>query len=170
MSDFLIIPESVSGRVLTAALSLVKRLISGAPKESPQVTNFWNNRPLTETEFYQIKDDFLTERQYDPKAIKRKYRGDLRFHIPILGGWKRYVVVTPRKGYVIEGYWHIGWDERKSGGLSLVRIKGRQVRVLLGPNETAFFGLNRDGTQIPVEIIGSGQIGDGSMFSQLPLH
>ena len=78
MSDFLIIPESVSGRVLTAALSLVKRLISGAPKESPQVTNFWNNRPLTETEFYQIKDDFLTERQYDLEAIKRKNRSDLR--------------------------------------------------------------------------------------------
>lgn len=168
-----IVPEGVVGRFFTKLLSLPMKLCSGAFRESPQVTHFWNNRPLSTIEVGVLEESFMTPACKDETALSRKHRADVRFHLPIFGGWSRYVVIAPRVGHVIEDYWFIGWDALGKGntGISLVPIKGRRVRVLLGPEDTCFFGIDRNGNQIPVMIIAMGRIGDGVLpYGTVPLH
>lgn len=171
MYQFNIVPESWIGRVASWCLSPVMRCLSGALGESPQVTHFWNNRVLTQDEFAMLEDTLFTSEVADDTAVVRRSRFDVRFHLPVAGGWTKYVVVRPRTGQIIDGHWFIGWDTGISGGVSLVPIRGPRVRVLLSSTKTAFFGLDRNGTQIPVEIAGYGAIGDGAKpFGRLPLH
>ncbi|MCX6718328.1 MAG: hypothetical protein NTY81_01850 [Candidatus Staskawiczbacteria bacterium] len=43
------------------------------------------------------------------------------------------------------------------------------IRVLLGPKDVSFFGVDDNGVQVPIHQIGGGRIGDGGPFSQVPL-
>jgi hypothetical protein len=81
------------------------------------------------------------------------------------------VVVALQPKLAQQGHWFIGWtDHCTIAGVSLVPITGRKVRVLLGPDDVSFFGLDAEGYQIKVAIFGSGTIGDGGPYAQLPLY
>lgn len=87
------------------------------------------------------------------------------FHLPILGGWKNYVVLEP---YCKAQEWHIGWISEDVSGISRIKVRG-PARLLLGPCNVSFFGINTDGYQIAIQKVGEGQIGDRGKYAQTPL-
>lgn len=140
------------------------RLISGAPFEKPQRTHRWNNRRMTADECATLAQDLLLHVSGNPTAIRRI--GLVRFHIPILGGWRDYVTIVPTNNTVD---WHIGWTCGETGSITLLSLTGA-VRMLIGPDDTSFFGIDATGQQIAVKEIGRGKIGDGSLQSRsIPL-
>lgn len=141
----------------------VMRLLSGALREEPQRTHRWNNRRLSPEEVAVLNTDAMIRRAGDPDAMRFK---PILFHIPCLGGWKKYVVVRPFSQR--HQRWHIGWLTPHVNGMSLVQLEG-PVRVLLGPEPVKFFGVDAQGEQIIVHCIGEGTIGDGSPYSRMPL-
>ena len=85
------------------------------------------------------------------------------FHAPGLVGWRHYAVLRAKPPF------HIGWvvRERGSGQVkqSIVHrllINDQYVRMLSGPAhlETEFFAVHPDGTQIGLEIVDTGVLGD----------
>lgn len=88
------------------------------------------------------------------------------FHIPILGGWRRYVVLNP--GAEIHE-WRVGWCAGVVQGVSRLTVTG-PARLLLGDSPVSFFGIDAEThKQIPIEIIGTGVIGDGGLYRDVPL-
>lgn len=86
-------------------------------------------------------------------------------HIPVLGGWRDYVVIEPTKA---NHNWHVGWITANVMGISKINIKG-PVRLLIGPEDTTFFGVNNEGDQIPLQEIDRGKIGNGGPYKNIPL-
>ncbi len=76
-------------------------------------------------------------------------------HLPILGGWKRCVVIRPVEHL---GGWHIGWSTKE--GVNIDRDQfGGAVRMLIGPDKVHFFGIcAKTGDQIALERRGGGKI------------
>lgn len=97
-----------------------------------------------------------------PKALSRHYL--FWFHIPVLGGWKNYIVLEPKH---VNDIWHVGWKQ-KNAQISILPITG-PIRVLCGSKDVYFFGLNQNGEQIEIHQIGKGKIGDKGEFSKIPL-
>jgi len=141
----------------------VMHLISGTTKESPQKTHYWNNRSLSPREMDAINP---IDALYFPGVPSRFHsqRNPL-FHIPILGGWREYVVLEPTNH---SGSWHVGWKSFRSGGISRIPLLG-PVRTLLGPRDVYFFGINEEGEQIPLRLLGKGTIGKSGPFAKIPL-
>ncbi len=97
---------------------------------------------------------------------ERRWCESFVFHIPILGGWRNYVVLRPREP---KGEWHVGWKVNGKAGISRLRIKG-PVRMLVGPGSVEFFGIDaRTGTQRFIHDVGKGCIGNGGPYIRLPL-
>lgn len=134
-------------------------LISGTFTEIPQRTHRWNNRKLSAEQVEKLNDQLT--------LLVRKKRGASKrlgifFHIPILGGWRHYVVLRSLEGV----NWYVGWKTSDTaGGISAIPLSG-PVRVLRGNEDVKFFGLNSLGEQIPIELIFEGQIGDGRYESR----
>lgn len=142
----------------------VMYLLAGTFSEKPQQTHKWNNKKLSKKEIGEI-DKKMTQKVTgtDSKTIKNS---GIRFHCPIFGGWREYVVFCPIDPEVNE--WYIGWHCKEVTGISRINISG-SVRVLVGSKECFFFGVSMQGNQIPIYIIGKGKIGKKSPFSKLPL-
>ena len=135
-----------------------------APKgESPQLTHYWNNIDLDDSQIVDLQRVLMAFATGDPEAKPRKSLLDVRFH---MGGWPNYVVLEPID-YI--GTWYVGWITPKGAGASQVPI-GHRVRMLRGPDETAFFGITQEGRQIPLRKVGEGKLGDGGRFGDVPLH
>ncbi len=160
-------PLSNIVRTLDRVLRPLMRFIAGprAWFEEPQQTHFWNNQKL-ET-FPTTWVSYLLQVPGDSTAASRWLFGFIPvFHIPIFGGWKRYVVIEPLD-YV--GTWHPGWVAVDVVGCSRVSVRG-SVRLLQCPDLTDFFGVAvDDGQPILLKIVGYGVIGDGGPYCQLPL-
>jgi len=132
--------------------------------ESPQLTHFWNNIKLPLSSTDELDPGFMVTCDGDPYAVVRRSRIDIRFH---LGGWSKYVVLLPSEW---RDDWYVGWITANSAGVSRIPIK-RGVRMLIGPEETAFFAVRTsDCEQIRINLVGKGELGDGSVFGYVPLH
>lgn len=139
-------------------------LVAGSFTEAPQETHRWNNLKFNWREVKLLELDLMTRVTGTPAG--RRWLGKIPlFHLPILGGWREYVVLAPAVPVM---YWHPGWYTSDVCGASRLARVG-SVRLLRG-NETAyFFGVNECGEQIPLTIVGYGRIGDGGPFAHLPL-
>lgn len=88
------------------------------------------------------------------------------FHIPILGGWKNYIVLKAESN---RSEWHIGWVHlRYSEGfiprhsVHKLKLTNDKIRMLSLPKGhiTVFFAVSQEGSQIPLTKIGEGFLGD----------
>ncbi len=151
---------------LDAMMRPIMYLLSGTFLESPQETHKWNKYSLRDVE---VRCLSLPHMLFCGKiaASKRWRYGIPVFHMPILGGWRRYVVLTPANPDVKE--WYVGWIAEDAQAVSRLLLNG-SVRLLRGDVDARFFGLDTDGNQISVKTIGTGSIGDGGPFSRTPLR
>lgn len=133
--------------------------------ETPQRTHFWNNDKYTTSEILHLQPDLFVS-MHGVVTARRRWLGWLPlFHMPIIGGWREYIVIAPRHEEV---GWHVGWIPGDTIGVSQIPLDG-PVRLLRGNTETAVFGINRHGDQIPLQQIGRGRVGKRSVHSHLPL-
>jgi len=148
-------------------LTPIMYLVQGSLRERPQQTHFWNNRRLSRAERNSLRDDLFLTLSGDPAARRRWFGPIPRFHIPLLGGWKRYVVIKPD----IDDYiWYVGWVTGDAEGVSLLPLRG-PVRLLLGPDEVSFFGVDSCRRQINLRLVGEGFVGAASPdHRQIPLR
>lgn len=135
----------------------------GTVWEAPQRTHFWNNQKLMRHQL-EIDSDLCIHHMGDETANERLWFGLPRFHIPILGGWRRFMVLEPS----IDVTWQIGWRTDDAFGISMIPLNG-PVRVTIGPDMSSFFGLRRDGSQLPLRRMGEGLIGEAGRFRHIPL-
>lgn len=161
-------PQGVLGHIADMALVPVMYLFQGNCKEVPQRTHVWNNQKYRGERYVRsVSDDFTV---YDKGNFLERSRGWVRFHLPIAGGWKKFLVVSP----VLEEHtpWHIGWHDWDSGGefagISLIPVVG-PVRVLQGDQPMRFFGISPLGDQVPITLKGFGHIGKAGAYAKLPL-
>ena len=84
-------PLGPLARYVDAKLTPVMRALSGAPNESPQRTHIWNNTKLRTDQIAHLVFEDMVHCKGDPTATKLYPF----FHIPILGGWRNYVVLRP---------------------------------------------------------------------------
>lgn len=143
--------------------------------EKPQQTHVWNNIKFRTDEERAIfnRDSMLTIHG-DPTICSGRWYSlgkiGIRipiFHIPILGGWREYVVVAPQDPCV--GLWCPGWWTPDVVGVSQLRSRGA-VRLLRGPQDAQFFGVDGKGMQIRLKIVGYGRIGNHDPYAHLPLR
>lgn len=161
-------PQGVLGRLADRLMTPLMYLVQGNFREVPQRTHRWNNHKFSR--FYQRRliESFgrLLTFSGEPNATARWLGPIPLFHMPIFGGWKKFVVLKP----VSEtGDWHICWYPKDDvPGVSLVPIKG-SVRVMIGASEVSFIGLKPDGRAVVLECIGEGYISQAGEFSDVLL-
>lgn len=156
-------------RILDACFKPVMRFVSGAPQESPQRTHRWNYHRLPACGIPGLTEKLhqagMVREPGRPHQSPRYWFGLPIMHLPILGGWKQYVVLEAPGTHL----WYVGWWMPGFSGVSRLPIRGR-VRMLLGPGTVWFFALDGNGHQLPLQVVGYGRIGDGGPFCQEPLH
>lgn len=141
----------------------VMYLVSGTFREKPQQTHRWNNRKLSPSEVNALDPSAMVYCRGLDGTLVSHY--GVRFHIPIFGGWKNYVVIRPTDAQE----WYIGWSTGDARGVSCIKLLG-PVRMLLGPKEVCFFGISAvDYQQITIQKVGSGKVGCGGSFAKIPL-
>lgn len=141
-------------------------LIAGTFNEVPQRTHRWNNAKLSVETTKGLSDSYVVTCKGDDRAVGRNGVLDLRFHLPIIGGWKKYVVLSPLD---VNQDWYIGWMSTIDAGVSRIKLRG-PVRMLLGPGEVTFFGLNAEtNEQINIKETGRGRVGNKGPHAQVPL-
>ena len=160
MPLFDIPPLGWKARLADICMIPIMWLLSGAPFERPQRTHFWNNCKLNPQRFMELSHEmtmFVTNGDED--AIPQ---GWFRFHLPLIGGWRKYIVIEPKAANT--DTWRIGWCVANDNdipvllGISQINLRG-PVRVLRGKNKACFFGISEEGRQIPLSSIRVGVIG-----------
>lgn len=137
-------------------------LAAGTFSERPQRTHRWNTQSISEEEIYSLDRKQMVEAEGIEDLVSQD---GFRFHVPILGGWRDYIALSPATP---EDGWHVGWISEDSQALSMVELRSA-VRVLVARSRTSFFGLRPSGEQIGITQIGEGRIGERSRLSELPL-
>ncbi len=158
-------PLSLPARIADVIMVPIMRLLSGAWSEEPQQTHWWNNHHFD----CRIMDHFDKEKMVHIKGSNDSIARtgsfwNFRFHLPVFGGWKKYVVLEPKKA---QETWYIGWISDRCG-VSRIPLHSR-VRMLVGRSNTFFVGFNTQGAQIELACVGEGEIGDGGQYSDIPL-
>lgn len=158
-------------RFLDWCMVPIMYLVQGNFREVPQRTHVWNNVSWNADWYHQ---PWFVACKGDNQAsgyigwmfgVVSLLRLPL-FHMPIAGGWKKFVVLEPVEPIVD---WHIGWNCGVHGsGLSLITIE-RRVRMLVGPKDVKFFGLGKDGKQVELRLVGEGRVGVAGEFANVPL-
>lgn len=97
------------------------------------------------------------------KNVPQKLHG-IYIHLTPISGWKDYVVLEASD---FKGHWHIGWKIQQGGSTKCqaqkLRIHSPYIKMLTG-RDTFFFGMNEEGEQIPLRVVGRGTIGDGQFL------
>lgn len=146
-------------------LSLLMYLASGTFSESPQQTHRWNYDTYSSKKIRRVvRSSNAVHIRGVLGECEPWWYGVPRFHIPLIGGWRHYVVLEPEDPRIT--MWHVGWLTRESGGISRIVLTGK-VRMLRGPKDTWFFGVGTDGAQIPIRSRGTGVIGDGGRWKDV---
>jgi len=143
----------------------VMYFLQGTLREVPQRTHRWNNTKMHAREIAHFSADHMVTAAGDEDARRRWFGIIPLFHMPIFGGWSEYVVIAPVEEV---GEWFVGWLPFDTIGISNIPLTG-PVRLLVGPRQVQFFGLDADGNQLPVHIIGSGVIGQTGEYRKYPL-
>lgn len=136
-------------------------LISGTFIEVPQRGHRWNNKRLSKTDVEKLDVTLMVNCEGIPNSMK--FRWLFLYHIPILGGWKNYVVMRPTDS---ERDWYVGFITHDIIGISMVKLSG-SVRMLIGNGDVSFFGIDAENyEQITIAEVGRGLIGRGDKFSK----
>jgi hypothetical protein len=148
LADFLMIP--------------VMYILSGT-LETPQKTHLWNNIKLKVTDVQHLNQ----EQMLHCKGVKgAMQRINPISHLQIIGGWRNYVVLQP---VAHEEAWYAGWITKDAVGVSQILLHG-PVRLLLGPTDVSFFGISlKTNTQITIQKVSEGRIGEGGQYTKTPL-
>lgn len=156
-------------RLLDVLMVPVMYMLSGTFHEIPQKTHFWNNQKLHRHDVFPLDKTLMVHSVGAVSARSPWMFGIIpRFHIPLFGGWRDYIVLEPEGDYAHE--WYVGWSTDGVMGVSRIPVRG-SVRLLRGPGEVSFFGIDSSSSkQIALKLVGFGHIGDGSHFARLPLH
>jgi hypothetical protein len=161
-------PLGIVERTLDRLFWVPMCLGAGTFKESPQQTHRWNNHHLSVHESALLDPRDAVMCPGIPRAGKHSL---FRFHIPLLGGWRDYIVIRGCSGQP----WHIGWHvpdvSKPVFGVSRIVLPGDSlVRLLIGQNDTYFFGVSQaTGEQIPIMEFARGRIGDGGPYRRVTL-
>lgn len=139
-------------------------LAAGTWREAPQQTHRWNNQRLTANDIADLDLAACTHGTAQPEATKCFVCGFPIFHVPILGDWRDYVILTPKEPID----WHVGWYAIDSIGISRIHLTGA-VRLLRGSQSATFFGCNIHGEQVPLQQLGHGRIGNQDSYAHTPL-
>lgn len=162
------VPQNAFNYLADVVMVPVMYLFQGNFSEIPQRTHVWNNAKFVGAQYVHTVSDEHTV--YDRGNSEEKPKGIIRFHLPIVGGWKKFLVLCPILTEMSP--WHIGWHNWDSGGdfagISLVPVLG-SVRVLQGDKPIRFFGILPKGKQVPIGFKGFGSIGQAGVFAKLPL-
>lgn len=137
-------------------------LISGTLKEVPQQGHRWNSVRLSQSDVDGLDKSIMVHCfGISDKVIHSRWI--FLFHIPILGGWRNYVVLEPEKP---GRDWYIGYQTNDIIGVSRIRLTGR-VRMLIGHGDVSFYGIDAEyHEQIAIREIGRGRIGEGGKFAK----
>jgi hypothetical protein len=155
-------PLGPVARWIDAKLEPLMRFVSGAPDEAPQQTHNWNRTPLSVEQAQRLQPGLML--QYEGNKDGMQGRRVIMHHVPILGGWRKYVVVKPPR----EGTWYLGWQTWEFTQVSRISLT-TPARILVSSDDMKLFALDAEGRQIALEHIGEGQIGQGGPYAQLPL-
>lgn len=157
-------PYTFFRKFLDLLLSPLMRLLSGAPSETPQQSHLWNVTTLQKSDVERLDATIMLTL---PGSQQGPHRSKIipAHHIPILGGWKKYIVISPTEH--TQG-WFIGWHNNKIIEMSRIELH-TPVRMLVAPEDVRFFAFSKNGTQISIAKIAEGAVGDGGEYSQLPL-
>ncbi len=166
----LVKPQGTLGWIGDMLMLPIMFLVHWSLKESWQRTHFWNNIKIKDSDTIQNlrMDAHLIPFGGDASAASRWLLGFIPiFHIPIFGGWKKFVVLEPVS---YEEEWFVGWYPGDvSAGISRIPLKG-SVRVLIGRSNVSFFGLDKEGNSIHLVQTGKGYVGKAGKFSHIPLR
>lgn len=155
-------PVALSADKALWPLMKVLMELNGTPEESPMLTHRWNNTKIRKDQSKFLRETLMTDDQKD--SVAWNLNGFFR-HMPIIG-WQKYVVIEPECGSGT--WWYPGWFSEHLVGVSRIKQKG-PVRLLLGPNDVKFFGLNLWGKQIKVKALKTSCLGKSSLNQNLPL-
>jgi len=75
------------------------------------------------------------------------------FHMPIIGGLSKYVVIET-KGF--DKYWNVGWERF----IHKLPIKQNRIMLLVGKKGLIAYGLGDNGNNLKLKIVGYGTLGD----------
>lgn len=166
-------PKPFVGKVLDYISKWITKKFSGAPQE----THFWNVAKNLSQEFINALDESLmvsvpgTKKGWEWAKNFPKMIGDIAMHSR--WGWRDYVVLeVDRNQYQLDGSWNIGW--KKDDGTveaSRIPLTDGRVRMLKGPigTTTQFFAIHENGTQIPLKIVGHGNLDKKGEFEDIRL-
>ena len=100
-------PQNTLSKVADMLMLPVMYVLQGTFKEMPQQTHRWNNLKFPLTELAYLRSEAMVTVSGDSTAVRRWWGPLPIFHIPLLGGWSKFVVLEPIKP-VVEG-WYVGW-------------------------------------------------------------
>ena len=158
-------PQSLLSKIADYLMLPVMYLVQLNLREVPQRTHFWNNIKLKSDSIKDFDHELLVSAGADKDAKERWWGPIPVFHIPILGGWDEFVVLEPVEPQI---EWYVGWIPFDTIGLSQIKLTG-PVRLLIGPRQVNFFGVNKFGQQIAIKQIGKGVMGKAGEYSRIPL-
>jgi len=140
-------------------------LLQGNVRELPQRTHRWNNLKVSLATLSFLEAKLMASCEADAVALPR-WLGFLPvFHLPIVGGWKQFVVIRPVSK---QSVWFVGWVAGDTAGISQIPLRS-SVRLLKGPGPAQFFGLDGQGSQIALQVCGDGVIGKAGSYRHIPL-
>ncbi|MCX6760239.1 MAG: hypothetical protein NTW46_02755 [Candidatus Nealsonbacteria bacterium] len=137
-------------------------LLSGTFCEQPQRGHLWNRIRLPLSKLAHL-NRWAMVRFGSRRDVVRCSR--IFVHLPFISGWRHYAVLSPED---FNKEWYVGWILPDRAAVRRITLRG-SVRMLLGPEEVYFFGIDKNGRQIPILLIGEGRIGDRSQYSRVPL-
>jgi len=157
--------QGLVGLIADYLMMPVMYILQGNFKEIPQRTHRWNNVHLRVDDIISLEADKIETIAADTTSSSWWVGPIPHFHMPIFGGWKKFVVIQPKES---QKEWFVGWVLGDFMGLSKIPLK-RNVRLCLGPLPLQFFGVDSDGRQIDIDIVGYGAIGKAGEFARVPL-
>jgi hypothetical protein len=141
-------------------------VLGGMKRDSIQETHFWHNQPIAKSDIDPLLSVVVVGDDERTRVKTNRVFPLPMFHMPILGGWRNYVVLHVQSDV---SYWHIGWIHRASppGSRLLetvhrLRILDRRVKVLTQSVGfiTEYFAIGPQGEQLPLRIVDHGVLGD----------
>lgn len=159
------IQQGIAGRIADSLMVPIMYLLQGNFREVPQRTHRWNNMHLNNSDVASLDADLIETVPADEDASTWWIGPIPHFHMPVLGGWNKFVVLSPR---ISQTEWFVGWILSDSIGLSRIPIK-QSVRLGIGPLPLQFFAVDTEGRQIDIDIVGYGIIGKAGEFAKVPL-